>query len=613
MPDDTNTSYINTTDYEELETKLKEIDSTLDELQGQAAASRKMRYAEVQVESEKSSGKLAPDELYIPQHIIDSNIRREQSSYVQYVVQSPRAVILENVDTPTAETSLLEKDVTSKIRFDGWQMSMFACIDGFQQDGYGVMEIVLDQSMPGELAHEFVQKQDFGLVLDTKDIQDAELLVRNYYFSKTKLLQMAMPEEQGGRGFNPEQVNQVVSKEPSPNSNATSSTDSKDKSLFKIQKCMFRVGGVVQVAWSCSSTCDGWLRDPRPLFIGRKKAVLDPMTQQPAVNPMTGVPQSQDVPETDYPYYLYPYLISENNTIAQLKGRVFLDQDTQEAASSLLSSFCTAHRRAAGLYFSKDTSDPNDDVMMQKNVYFQTGCLINAKVTQFQLTAPSTDLLAGVQSLVTSNQQQTSQVNFAAQNRKDSRKTAAEINAATQEQQQLSTVQVVLFSNALRNMYQCMFNIMKSRVLAGLIKVQPPLQQMYGRRYTVKPSGDVDVIERQKMIAMMQQSWPVMQNTPAAQAFLSDMLVKMFPDNAPKYLQIFQQAQQQAASQQAQQQQMAMQAMGQMAEGIVKLSQQPEMFSDTGKVHALPALKGAADKIEQMKEMQKQQQQPKQS
>lgn len=612
MPEDTNTSYINAVDYKDWTHKLKDIDSTLDDLAGEAACERKLRYAEVQVEAEKSSGKLAPDELYIPQHIIDSNIRREQSSYVQYVVQSPRAVILENIDNPPAETALIEKDVTSKIRFNGWQLSMFANIDGMQQSAYGIMEVVLDQSQPGELAHEYVQKQDFGITTDTKDIQDAEIVARNYYFPKTKLLQMALPEEMGGRGFDETQVKKVIDTAPAPNSNSTLSTDAKDKSLYRIQKVMFRVGGVVNVAWSCSSVCDNWLRAPRPLFIGRRKAVMDPMTNQPAMSP-NGVPVTQDMMETSYPYYLYPYLISENNTISQLKGRVFLDQDTQEAASSLLSSFCTAHRRAAGLYFSKDVSDPNDDVLMQKNVFFKTGCLINSKVTQFQLTAPSTDLLAGVQSLVTSNQQQTGQVNFAAMNRKDSRKTAAEVNASTQEQQQLSTVQVVLFSNALRNMYQCMFDIIKSRVLAGLIKVQPQLQQLYAARYTVKPSGDVDVIERQKMIAMMQQSWPVMQTTPANVAFLSDMLVKMFPDNAPKYLQIFQQAQQQAQSQQAQQQQQMMQAMISMAEGITTLSKKPEMFSDTGKIYALPALKIAAEKIEKMKEASEQQpQQPKQ-
>ena len=584
------TEYINTTDYNTLKPKLRDLRSVLDDNTKQVTAERKLRYADVDVEGERSSSKLAPDELYIPQHIIDSNIRREQSSYVQYVVQSPRAVIMEDLDTFGADTSLIEKDVTKKLRYDGYQLSMFACIDGMQQTGYGVMEVVLDTSKPGELAHEFVQRGDFAVVSDTKDIQEAELVGRNYYFTKTDLLKMCLPPEQKGRGFNQEQVVKVVESEPT--NNASNNPDPKDKSLHIIQKVMFRVNGVVMVAWTNEEKCDDWIREPRPLFIGRRELGVDPMSGQPVVDPMTNVPVSQDKYEVNYPYILFPYLISENNTISQLRGRVFLDQDTQEAASSLLSSFVTAHRRAAGLYFSKEVEDPNDDALMQKNVFFKTGALINSKIKQFQLQAPGSDLLAGLQSLVTANQQQTGQVNFAAMNRQDSRKTATEIQASSQESQALSTVQVVLFSNSLRNLYSVMLDVIKSRILAGLIKVEPQLMQMYARRYAIKPSGDVDVIERQQIVAAMQNAWPVMQGTPAAMAFLSDMLMKMFPEFAPKYLQIFQQAQI-AAQQQQQSMQQA------IAQGLVELAKHPEYFSPEGQKEALPNVQKAAAAIMQ--------------
>ena len=145
-----------------------------------------------------------------------------------------------------------------------------------------------------------------------------------------------------------------------------------DRSLFRCYKVMFRINGVVQVAWCQMDCCDDWLRKPRPLFLGRKKLIETPeylQAKQMSAGKLSlsdfalqqlsqgQIPQSENQYETEYPYYTFPYLISENNTVAQLKGRVFLDQDTQEAISSLLSSTVTQARRSAGLYFSKDVSD----------------------------------------------------------------------------------------------------------------------------------------------------------------------------------------------------------------------------------------------------------------
>jgi len=582
----------------------------MDELTSKLVASRRLRYTEIDVEGERKAGRLQPDEMYIAQHIIDTNIRREQSAYVQYVTQPQRAVVLRDIMSPANDVALIEQDVTQKVRFDGWQLSLYACIDGMQQNGYGVMEVVQDQNQPGEVAHECVQQGDFGFIADTRDLQEAEMIARQYFFPKTKLVALASDPESG---WSMVEVNKVIGSESSATDTADGSVvDAKDKSLYRIYKVMFRVNGVVNVAWARKDRCDDWLRAPRPLFLGRRSAPVpqqQPMMQQQQAPQL---PQTQESYETAYPYVIYPYLISENDTISQLKGRVYLDQDTQEAVSSLLSSFCTGHRRASGLYFSKDISDPNDDLMMQKNVFFQPGALINSKVTQFQLTPPNAEMVSAINLLVSGNQNETSQVNFATQNRKDSRKTATEVSAASQSAASLSTVQVVLFSAALRTMYSMMYDIIASRVVAGLIQVDPAVAPMYTRKYHLKPAGDTDVIERQQMVQQMMSAWPVVQNTPANIAFLSDLLSKMFPEQAGKYIQIFQQAQQQQQSAQAQQQQQMNQTNQQLAASVVSLSGHPEMFSDTGKVHALPAVQAAAQQIKQMQQQQQQPQAPQQ-
>jgi len=635
MPDaplnNSDVEYINTTDYKKLVSKINNIYDISFDLTSKSLASRKLRYAEIDIETERKAGKIAPDELYVPLHICDTNIRREQSSYVQYITQSPRAVILKDKFDPSVDLSMLENDLTEKLRFDGWQMSMYANIDGFQANGYGVMETTLDTKNPGELGRDYVQLGDFSFIADTRDLQKTEMVGRAYYFTKTKLYSLTNSDNEDDK-WSKEQVDKLISSQPNDEqSQIFSGTTTINRSLYKVFKVMFRVKGVVQVGWASPKLCDDWLRAPRPLYVGRRSLNKEAAKAAPYVmvasklpfgkslayeqikknNPAVtdehieqmskGLPPSDEEYETDYPYFLYPYLISENDTIACLKGRIFLDQDTQNAATSLLSATLTQARRSSGLYFSKDTTDPNDDFLMQKNIHFKTGCLINGKIKEFKLDAPQPAMFTAVQSIVSMNQQETSQVNYAETNKQaDSRKTATAVKASMAQQQQLSGVQVTLFSIALKKQYTYECEIIKSRVLAGLIKVRPAVMPLYAREWTVKPSGDTDVIQKQELINSMQNAFPVIQNTAAAPVFLMTLLEKMFPEEAPKYIEAIKLQQQQQQSAQAQQQQAMIQKAQQMGAGIVELSKHKEYFSDVGLLHAYPIVQQAAQQVEQM-------------
>jgi len=643
MSDKNSVEYINSTDYKTLEDKINELEDVLNDLRDKSYTSRKLRYADVDIEAERLAGRIAPDELYIPQHIIDTNIRREQSPYVQFITQSPRAVCCtDNLDR-SIDLSVLEADLTEKLRYDGWQLAQFANIDGFQANGYGIMEVINDKATQGGVSHESVQYGDFGFISDTRDIQAVEFTSRSYYFTKTRLLELCgnPKSPKPDSDWDKDQVEKVITQEPSATNQAWDNEDSIGKrSLYRIQKMMFRIQGIVHVAWCNKTFCDDWLRKPRPLYIGRRK--INPAYEQwqqqeqkrqqmvqmiqsvrpqvagatqsantslpgygntpPSVPPELSQPQpapptSTEAYETDFPYILFPYLISENDTIAHLKGRVFLDQDLQEGVTSLLSATVTQSRRAAGLYFSKDTDDPNDDILMQKNIHFKSGSLINSKVKAFNINPPDPSTFSAIQMLIAGNQNETSQVNFAVQNRKDSRKTAKEIEVATDQATVLSTVQVVLFSMALCKLYQTMCDVIKSRVIFGLIQVQPSIAQLYQRTYTVKPSGDTDVIEKQKLIQTMMQAWPVVSQTAAAQAFLMDLIELMFPMNAPKYLKAFQQAAMQAQSQQAQQQNMMMQMLQGLGQEVINLDSHREYFSETGLINVYPKIEDAAKQV----------------
>lgn len=505
--------------FSEAKGTVKKLVDVMNDQEQVVMNNRHLRYTEIDIEAERKSGKLGPDELYIPQHIIDTNIRREQSTYVSYLTQANRTVILVDLDNPSKSTSNLEKDFTNKTRYEGWQIPHFRNIDGMQQNGYGIMELCFNEPSPGHMILQEVAYGDFGYSLDSREIQSCEMVVRRYRFTKSQLIGMA---KSNTWQFSLKEVQKIVSVKQSE------TNDYKEQSLYFIEKVMFRQAGVVQVAWSCEKSCDNWVRAPRPLFIGRQTKNLISGTWENAF-------------ETTYPYYFVPYLITENTTIRQLKGRAYMDQDYQEGISSLMSSFVTAHRRASYFMFSKDSeNDPNADVVTQSNIIPKSGSVINSKVKQFQLTAPGADMLQAIQALASANMQENAQINYAAQNREDSRKTATEIQAATMNAAQLSTIQISLFSTAIKAIYTDFFNVVRSRVLAGKLKVSPELLKDYEGNYSVRPAGDVDVIERQKKIAAMQQAWPVIQNTPAATLFLSKLLELVFPEDAAQYIALFQ-------------------------------------------------------------------------
>jgi hypothetical protein len=636
--DDLHTQYIDSLDYKAWTSKINNLFDISYDLTSKVLASRKLRYSEIDIEVERNAGKIAPDEIYVPLHVIDTNIRREQASYIQFIAQSPRAVVLENESDDSADMSLLEKDLTKKLRFKGWKKVEFACIDGFQANAYGIQEVVQDLDEPGDLSDEFVQFGDFAFVADTRDLQKCEIISRAYFFTRTQLVDL---KKKGN--WDSAQLDKIINAEPNDEqTNIYSGTVTINRSLYKIFKVMFRKKGTVYVAWAGPKSADDWLRKPRELFLGRRKLNTEanqawqqyqqalqkhqqmsqlgpidvPVTQQTPTPEQFGItdkdhlqqlqdglPASDEEYETQYPYFLFPYLVTENNTIASLKGRIFLDQDTQNAASSLLSSTLTKARRSSGLYFSKDTSDPNDDFMMQKNIFFKTGALINGKVTEFELQPPSPQMFTAIQTLISQNQQETSQVNFAETNKQaDSRKTAEAIKASNQQAQQLSGVQVTLYSEALREKYEYKCGIIKSRVAAGVIQIQNPVvKQLYAQDWIVRPAGDVDVIEKQQLLQSMKEAWPVVQQTGCAMQFLSDLLEMEFPNQAPKYIKAMQQQMQQQQSVQAQQQEHVRQTLAQTADGIIHLSDHPEYFSDTGQRHAYPAIMTAANEFKQAK------------
>ena len=419
---------------------------------------------------------------------------------------SRRSAIFTSITEPTAATGELERDFTDKTRYSGWQVPLFKVIDGMQLHGYSVAEVQFDEDMPGHFAIEAVNYEDFGFPEDTRDIQACEMIVHRHYFTAIQLLDMVEVDN-----FNEDIVDMLVEGHGQA---------PEIESLYQVEKVLFRHDNKIHVAWSCNAKCDDWLRDPRPLYLGRRDGEM-----------------LQD--ETQYPYVIFPYNIHEDSAVQNATGRAFADRTTQETITSLMSSFVTAHRRASNFYFAKDNEDPNN-TNIQTSVKFQNGALIDANIKQFQLRPPDPSMIGALQSLMSQNAQEQSQINYAAMNRQDSRKTATEIQAASSEAQMLSSTQVSLFSIALKDVYEWCWRIYQSRVIAGVLRPAASLDMYLNHEFNIKPAGDVDVIERQEKSQKMMQAWGVVSQTALAPVFLQNMMRLMFPDEGESYAEMLQ-------------------------------------------------------------------------
>ena len=494
------------TKYEDAATPIQGLLNVIGTLESTAVENRNSRKLNIGVDSERSDGHLDEDEFLVPAHIIDTNIRREQSKYVAYVTGSRRSAIFTSITEPTAATGELERDFTDKTRYSGWQVPLFKIIDGMQLHGYSIAEVQFDEDMPGHFAVEAVNYEDFGFPEDTRDIQACEMLVHRHYFTAIQLLDMVENDD-----FNEDIVDRLVEDHGQA---------PEVESLYQVEKVLFRHDNKIHVAWSCNAKCDDWLRDPRPLYLGRRDGEM-----------------LQD--ETQYPYVVFPYNIQEDSAVQNATGRAFADRTTQETITSLMSSFVTAHRRAANFYFAKDNEDPNN-TNVQTSVKFQNGALIDANIKQFQLRPPDTSMIGAIQSLMSQNAQEQSQINYAAMNRQDSRKTATEIQAASSEAQMLSSTQVSLFSIALKDVYEWCWRIYQSRVISGVIRPAASLDMYLNHEFNIKPACDVDVIERQEKSQKMMQAWGVVSQTALAPVFLQNMMRLMFPDEGESYAEMLQ-------------------------------------------------------------------------
>lgn len=491
---------------------------------------RKMRKVDVDIEELQNNGTLATDETLIPIRVIDSRIKKEQPDYVAYLTKSRRLVIFTCVDDPTWPTDTLEEAYTRGMTYNGWEIPFYKCLDGAQLHGWDAIEVEYSLSKPLHVGFSHVGHAELVFPKKAKNIEDCELILRKFEISPMKLRELA----EDGK-FNSEEVEQIL----------TEYVDSKADDFIEIYKGFFKFKKTVYVFWYCSKATSNWLKEPQPLFLGRRRQNVS-QTISMVVDPATGIPMPQQTPavtwenvyESSYPIKIQLYNEDEEPAITDRKGRAFSDEPEQEAQTAVWTCTVNGAVRASNVFASPKNIGASGGTLKQLDTKLQHGCIYSEPLDFWHTDFPDPILLEIVNKLDLQKQNETGQVAYAVQNRQDSRKTATEVSSAEKKQSLLSSIQVTLYSTFLREVHSYAWPIVQSLALQGEVVLLPTSapKDLLTKTYSVRPAGDDDVVKRAERLQAFIGMWGSISQTKAAPAFLVDMLKAALPLDADKYI-----------------------------------------------------------------------------
>lgn len=527
---------------------------------------RKTRKIDVDIQQLRSEGKLDEDETLIPVRVIDTNIQREQPPYINYLKNSRRLAIFTCVSNPEiTNTERLELEFTRGMTYPSWETPHYKCLDGTQTHGWDTIEVVFDTNKPLNVGLEHIGHDRLYFPRTCLDIQDAAKVIRAYDVTITQLKKFVE-----NNGFSREQVGNIIS---------VRKDNQKEHETIRIYKEFCKYNGQVYVGWFClENGCNDWLKKPIPLFLGiKEKKTIQVQVPVTVIDPVTGIPMQQtvtqpqekwvDVPTVQYPIYILPYRETEEPEIVNHKGRVYLDENKQEAQTAITSAFVNGTYRATQVYASREQDDgTGSSLQEEQNVILSGNRILNKPVKFFHTDYPDPMVLKALQYFDTANAAETNQVTFAVNNRQDSRKTAKEIQSAESKEALLNSVQLTLFSTHIRNIYSLVWLIVQSQALQGKIKFlqikkqsprinpltdspiidpstgQPIIEsyfendyELIKQVYDVRAAGDTDVIQKIEKIQQMQMDWPVISQTVLKDEFLAEMIRLKYPDTGDKW------------------------------------------------------------------------------
>jgi len=516
-------------DFEYAKEKIDSLLKSWDEELTETERRRVVRNIEVDVADLQRQQKLLTDETLIPIRIVDINIRREAPPYIAYISQSKRLGIFKLPYGNTIPSDQIESEFTRVLRYREWITPFIKAQDGAATHGWDSVEVIYDEDYPGHVFIDHIGHENLIFPRDAKSLESCAFILRAHDCSRVNLDELRTTE-----GFDAAEIDKIVEDKLN-----------QDASVYRLYKVYIKLDGIVLIAWY-SIDADKWIAAPRPFTRGIRR--LEVPQPDPNVAPGMTPPMPEMIAETTYPCYLLFYNETEDSTIIGHKGRVFLDEYKQAGATALWSAIINGTQRASGVYASpKNNLDISGGMPKQYDFTLKHGSITDVPLDLFHPDYPDPIALSIVQQLETQNSVETGQIAWAVNNRKDSRKTAREVESAERQTALINSVQLTLFSAWFGNVMESAWRIVQSCAYHGLIEFCPmpattpgmkaPNNQQYiGLAWMVLAAGDLDVVERADKIQRMLQVAPMFAQVPGANIVFFKQLIKlMFPDDYEMY------------------------------------------------------------------------------
>ena len=480
---------------------------------------RRLRSNKADVEQMRSAGLLQENQTFIGVRLIHQNINQALPPLLSYLKQSPRMATF-----VPGDNAYLDQEFTRVLQYPSWEVPYIELLDGAELNGLGYMRVKHDSTKLGAVAMETVPMNEIIYDRRLKSLQDSPaVLIKHVITSVTfyhwDSFENFDKESDGYKAI----ANKLLSNE----------VNSVGDDLV-IYETFVKVNGFVYRGWYYKDSKQ-WLKQPLPFSNGIEESVpeinIDPMA-------MTSEPTyvSKPVHLTYYPIAVKRSAIIENRKHDEAEGRAIDDYHKQEAATTLMTAAVNGSTQAANTMWAPDGANLDGVAPAQLQFKIKNNAIWKTPMRAFTAPWPDPMIFKGIESVIQQNAMETNQVAWAVNNRKDSRKTATEIEAAQQQQGMLTGTSALVFSIFLRDVLTMTWPIVQSAAKKGtikfLIEVSDPAEKevILSKQYEVKPAGDIDFVEKQQRIANIQQDLPLFQGQAIGQEMLKEYIRLRYPE-----------------------------------------------------------------------------------
>lgn len=483
--------------------KLHALLSDWKTVEDRVAEGRANRVKDLNIEALRSSNQLLADEMYLPVNVIDTNIQRAKPAYLQYLIGPVNLVFFTDPEDLGDSFEDVATAFNTLIKYTNWEEPHLRAIDCAISHFCGAVEVLFDKNAPGRVSVEYVALNDLIIPLNTEYLHQQLYVMRRYRWTSVALKRNAKEF-----GFDPETTDKILEE-------LKERVDTAD-----VYKVYIREPEGLYIAWWSDKCGKEWLRAPIPFDIG-----------------LGGI-------ETQLP--IIPLLadLLEDSKVLAGRGECEKSKHTQTCVSGLESSLINQTMRASNPVFSPE----NMDTAAQEPIVMKAGTISKTALKMHKIDPPDPNLFSLAERIRSQNLDERGQVNYAVNNRTDSRKTATEVMSADAQAVKLQSVSVLNLANYLRGVYTYAWRIVKHYALRNEIFLLGTRDE-YGnihndlsridRNFLITPTGGSEQARMNDVKLGMEKIFPLVRGTALEKVMISDYLRYALPTLGTKYQRIY--------------------------------------------------------------------------